>query len=88
LRTRYHCRGRRTKTRRRPSLEANGSSNERGSQALFCDVHTTGRFRTPVAKQGGLIRLVKPDAVDQVGKARVTAEGIKVGMHFDPLQNV
>ena len=34
-----------------------------------------------------LARLGKSDAAHQVRKTRVTAEGIKEGMHFDVLQN-
>jgi hypothetical protein len=35
-----------------------------------------------------LSRLIKPDAVDQIHKTRVAAQGIKVGMDFYQLQDV
>ena len=40
-----------------------------------------------VAHKTRLARLGKSDAAHQVRKTRVTAEGIKEGMHFDVLQN-
>ena len=35
-----------------------------------------------------LPRLVEPDATDKVRKTRITAQGIKVGVHFEQFQNV